>query len=267
MNWGFNFVGALFLLFPGLVGYAGFVAGSRHSRLDLADRPNSLASLMVVLFCALVAHSCAATALWLQEIWCPAAPCFCAKIGFDPNPYKSLLGSNLATSRMSQGLTTSASIAFAFVGNLILALVTGAIAYRSGKSVWIRNFVRPDIIGWALDVSDNAEGSNHLVTAYVVSKTGDDGHFAGYEGMVEKITIGEHGVIGSLVLKTVDRFVVTVGKDGVQRINQPSAATMPLLAISGVEIANVSFTTIDLTDLPGFVDVYPEDKNFSEDEE
>lgn len=211
---------------------------------------------MVILFCALLAHTAAATALWLQEVWCPRAPCFCIDLSFDPNPYKALLEGSHETGSQATGAVgvpvTSSSVVLTLAGNLILGLLTGCAAYHTGRSVWIRNFIRPDILGWALEVSDSAAGADQVVTAYVVTKLGDDGFFAGYEGMVEKLSMGENGTVGSLVLSSVDRFVVKVDIHGVWRINKESDSTMPILAISGDEIANASFTTFDLTDLPGY---------------
>lgn len=250
MNWGFHFLGALFVLFPGFVAYVAFAAASRHSHLSITERPNSLASAMLVLFGALFAHTCASFAFWFQE-WCANLGWFpFLQIGFDPNPYKAFFRGSEQFQAANQNV--AGFVAFTLFSSLALGFLTGKAAYRAGCSDILRNFVRPDFVGWALDLADKVAGPDEVVTAYILSKIQNGQYCAGYEGMVEKLSLGANGEIRAIVLKSVDRFVVRIDFRGLARPSIHETTPMELLTISAEEISNVSFSTIDLTEIPGY---------------
>ena len=255
MNWGFHFLGALFVLFPGFVAYVAFVAASRHSHLSLTERPNALASSMLILLGALFAHTGAAILFWLQESWTYLGWFPNISLGFDPNPYKVFLTTDFTESpsqNRSELQNVSGFIAYVLISSLVLGLVVCRIAFRAGESESLRNFVRPELIGWALELADKVAGPDQLVTAYVVTKSVHGEYFAGYEGMVEKISLGSDGQVTSLVLLEVDRFVVRVHSRGVVRPRIDETTPMELLVIDGREISNASFSEINLELLPGY---------------
>ena len=105
---------ALILLFPGLCAWAGLRASERSDLLTpRPDKPNSTATLFVVVLGTISGHLIGAAIFLAQSFWCRLTG-LCAAVAFDPNIYRVLFASG-----RTAGLVTDGAI---FVWLLELAL-------------------------------------------------------------------------------------------------------------------------------------------------
>lgn len=243
MTWGFSLLGALLLLFPGFCAWLGLRNGSRTDYLSpVPDKPNSTHTLFVVLFGALVAHAAGAIAFAAQELYCRIGPCFAT--GIDPDVYKAILRHDQALAGSSIG------IALALVFFIALGILTGVAFERVGRSSALANLARPDTQGWVRAIAQGAADPNKVVTAFVLTKTGHEGLFAAYEGVVQQLTLDEDQAVTMITLAGVDRFLVEIAERNMRRLDTDTRS-MPLMQILKPEIANVAF---DIIDVGGLID-------------
>ena len=238
MTWGFSLLGALLLLFPGFCAWLGLRSGSQTDYLSpVPDKPNSTFTLFVVLFGALLAHTVGALIFAAQEAYCRVEWCF--RISVDPDVYKAILLDD------QQLAGSSAGIGFSLVFFILLGLLTGVVFDALGKVHGLANAIRPDTQGWIRAIADGAKDPSKAVTAFVLTKTGNGGLFAAYEGVVQQLTLDDDQAIAMVALAGVDRFLVAIG-DGDMRRLDCEARPMPLMQILRAEIANIAFDIIDV---------------------
>lgn len=241
MTWGFSLLGALLLLFPGFCAWLGLRSGSRIDYLSpVPEKPNSTYTLFVVLLGALLAHTLGASIFAVQEIFCGIGPCL--NVGLDPDVYKAVL-------RHDQALAgSSAGIALSLAFFILLGAVTGAAFHRLARSALFAHLIRPELQGWVRSIGEGVADPTKAVTAFVLSKTGHDGRFAAYEGVVEQLSLDEDQVVAMIVLVGVDRFLVEIGDKAIRRLDV-EGDVIPLVQLQKAEIANVAFDVIDLRPL------------------
>ncbi len=238
MSWSFSLLGSLLLLFPGFCAWIGIRSGSRTDYLSpVPDKPNSTYTLFVVLFGALLAHGAGAIGFAAQEAFCRAAPCL--RIAADPNVYKALLLHDPAFARSSAGI----ALALGFF--LLLGLGTGVLFRQLSRRHGLALAMRPDTQGWVRAIASGASDPEKVVTAFVLTKTGHDGLFAAYEGVVQQLTLDDDQAVAMIALAGVDRFLVEIAGQNMRRLETDSWP-MPLMQISRPEIANVAFDIIDV---------------------
>jgi hypothetical protein len=239
MTWSFTLLGALLLLLPGLAGYAGLVAGMRHELVASApERPNSYAALFSVLGFALIAHTLGAALFWFQAAYCQAAfPCH--HVPYDPNPYKALLSTDHRIA------AADGAVLGVLLGLMLLCVTSFIIGRVLGGNQTLGDIALPSGARWLRRIADDARSPDKVVLAYVLTTSGDRGTYAGYEGIVLHLSPGEDNEVALAVLGTVDRFVVTIDKDGIRRTTV-EAEKMQTVQIHREQIANISFQTIPL---------------------
>jgi hypothetical protein len=229
----------LVLLFPGFAFWLGFRVGSHQDYLSpVPDKPNSTFTLVMVLIGALLAHTVGAAAFANQHSFCSVAPC--VVLHHDPNLYKVLLSGKTAP------LTSDLGIEFALLYIFVLAYVTFLLGSLGGRTTALQNVLKPDTQGWIRVVAEGAKASDKVVTAFVLTKLGNDGHYAAYEGIVQQLTLDEEQAVSMLALVGVDRFAVKIDATGLHRIDQTGARPMPLMQFGKADIANVAFEIVDL---------------------
>ncbi|MBW6531452.1 hypothetical protein KZ820_11970 [Sphingomonas sp. RRHST34] len=238
MNWGYPLLGTLVLLFPGLCAWLGLRSGSRIDYLSpLPDRPNSTSTLFVILAGALLAHVVGAGLFAVQELYCRRAPCL--RLPVDPNVYKAML-------RHDQVFAgTSTAIALALLFFTLLGLLSAASFQRVARSVPLSAVMRPELHGWVRMIAAGTADPDRLVIASVLTRTGHNGRFAGYEGIVHQFTLDEDEVVAMIVLAEADRFLIEIGDTAASR-HHVEDRSMSLVQLQQAEIANVAFDVIDL---------------------
>ncbi len=238
MTWGFSLLGALLLLFPGFCAWLGLRNGARTDYLSpVPDKPNSTYTLFVILLGALFAHTVGAGLFALQDVYCGFARCL--RVSADPDVYKAILLHDQALARSSSG------IALALLFFTLLGCFTGWFFERAARSNALANVVRPEIQGWVRSIAEGAADPNKVVTAFVLTKTGNAGLFAAYEGVVQQLTLDEDQAVVMIALVGVDRFLVEIADHNMRRL-ETETRSMPLMQIAKGEIANVAFDIIDL---------------------
>ena len=241
MTWGFSLLGALLLLFPGFCAWLGLRSGSRTDYLSpVPDKPNSTYTLFVVLFGSLLAHTAGAFLFAGQELYCRVGPCL--RTDFDPDLYKAILLQDQVLAGSSVGI----ALALGFF--VLLGMLTGLAFVKLGKSNALANIVRPDTQGWVRAIAQGATDPGKVVTAFVLTKTGNGGLFAAYEGVVQQLTLDEDQAITMIALAGVDRFLVEIADRNIRRLDT-NTRPMPLIQILKAEIANVAFDIIDVSNL------------------
>lgn len=238
MNWGYPLLGTLVLLFTGLCAWLGLRSGSRIDYLSpLPDRPNSTSTLFVILAGALLAHVVGASLFAVQELYCRRAPCL--RLPVDPDVYKAML-------RHDQVFAgTSTAIALALLFFTLLGLLSAASFQRVARSVPLSAVMRPELHSWVRVIAAGTADPDRLVIASVLTRTGHDGRFAGYEGIVHQFTLDEE-VVAVIVLAEADRFLIEIGDIAASR-HHVEDRSMSLVQLQKAEIANVAFDIIDLT--------------------
>ncbi|MGK6324872.1 hypothetical protein ACMGDM_17550 [Sphingomonas sp. DT-51] len=104
--------------------------------------------------------------------------------------------------------------------------------------------MRAELHGWVRVIAAGAADPDRLVIASVLTRTGHDGRFAGYEGIVHQLTLDEDEVVAMIVLAEAGRFLIEIGDTATSR-HHIEARPMSLVQPQKAEIANVAF--IDLT--------------------
>lgn len=230
---------ALILLFPGLCAWAGLRASERTDLLTpRPDKPNSTATLFVVVLGTIAGHLIGAAIFVAQSIWCKLSG-VCAAVAFDPNIYRVLF-----TSDHALGVVTDLAV-FAWLLELALfGILAGVAIALLARTDWVKNRWDAIEFGWLNAPVQEVKSNNAVILAYVVTKTGHDGANVAYEGIVQQLALDDDQTITMLVLRRVDRFLVRITDKGVVRTNedhQPIARVQLHLS----EIANVALEVIE----------------------
>jgi hypothetical protein len=231
---------ALILLFPGLCAWAGLRAVERTDLLTpRPDKPNSTASLFVIVMGAIIGHLAGSFVFVLQGLWCRLTG-VCFAVAFDPSVYRIVF-----TSAHEVGAVTDMAI-FAWLLELALVgLFAGWLVATLAKTRWVKT--RWDVLdfGWLSKPVREVEEGRSFILAYVVTKSGHADASIAYEGVVQQLALDDDQVITMLVLGQVDRFLVRVTYNGVERIDGPPVAPIPQMQFHLSEIANVALEVLE----------------------
>lgn len=244
--WSFALLGALLLLFPGFCCLAGMYYSQRAPDTKLSGIPDipleGPIAISFVIGGALAAHLLGAWFFFTQESLCSAAP-NCTELGFDPNPYTTLIAGHFTRN------TSGAMVVYGLSYLALLGAFTGWISARLGETETVKKRLRPTFAFWLHDLIRQASEPDKVVVAYVVTNLGHEGSFAAYEGVVEVIKLGRMGDITSVSLSKVDRFSVRIGANSVTR-SAASASSMSFFHITNEDISNLSFQVVPLPPSP-----------------
>jgi hypothetical protein len=241
VTWGYPLLGTLVFLFPGLCAWVGLRSGSRIDYLSpLPDRPNSTYTLFVILVGALLAHVVGTGLFAVQELYCRRAPCL--RLSVDPNVYKAVLRHDQAFA------SSSAAIALALLFFTTLGCLSAASLHRIARTVTLAGVIRPELHGWVRVIAAGTAAPDKVVIASVLTRTGHDGRYAGFEGMVHQFTLDEDELVAMIVLVEADRFLIEIGNTAAPRF-EVDGRSIPLVQLQKAEIANVAFDVIDLQPL------------------
>jgi hypothetical protein len=230
---------ALILLFPGLCAWAGLRASERTDLLTpRPDKPNSTATLFVVVLGTIAGHIIGALAFVIQDLWCGLTG-WCVQVAFDPNVYRVVFAAG-----RTAGMVTDLAILSWLLELAVAGLLAGLLVAWLARSEWVKN--RWDAIdyGWLNPLVQEVRTRNAVILAFVVTKTSHDGASIAYEGMVQQLALDDDQTIRMLVLGRVDRFLVRITGKGVERVDdthQPIAQMQLHLE----EIANVALKVIE----------------------
>jgi hypothetical protein len=230
---------ALILLFPGLCAWAGLRASERTDLLTpRPDKPNSTATLFVVVLGTIAGHLIGAAVFVAQSIWC-ALTGVCARVVFDPNIYRVLFASGRAA-----GEVTDLAVFAWFLELALFGVCAGLVIAWLARTDWVKDRWDAIDFGWLNAPVQEVKSSRAVILAYVVTKTSHDGASVAYEGIVQQLALDDDQTITMLVLRRVDRFLVRITDRGVVRTDedhQPIARMQLHLS----EIANVALEVIE----------------------
>lgn len=230
---------ALILLFPGFCAWAGLRTVERTDLLTpRPDKPNSTATLFVIVLGTIAGHLAGALAFVLQAGWCRWTG-GCAALAFDPNVYRVIF-----TSGRTAGMTTDLAV-FAWLSELAsVGLFAGVAIAWLARIGWIRDRWDAIDFGWLNRSVRQVKTQDAVIVGYVVTKTSHDGASIAYEGAVQQLAIDDDQTITMLVLVQVDRFLVRITEHGVMRIGEDHRPIAQMqLHLS--EIANVALEVLE----------------------
>ncbi|MEO0464748.1 MAG: hypothetical protein AAF127_16605 [Pseudomonadota bacterium] len=241
MSWSFAFIGPLLLLFPGFCGLAGFLSGARDDTLSpYPDKKLQSASVvLIILAAALIAHGVVLGLLVIQEYLCAVPGAQCIALSFNPDPYRAVLSGDAEFAKQSWPIFVAVS------GLLALGLAASAIGRMIGSSRLTQDFFQPDGVVWLRTIAEDARADGQVVLARVISSTGGNGRYLGYEGMVVHISPGDCDRIETVVLSAVDRFVVSFNENGVER-RGPYEARQDSIQLTRGEFTHIGFNVFPL---------------------
>ena len=82
----------------------------------------------------------------------------------------------------------------------------------------------------------------------MLTKTSHECFTIAYEGTVQQLALDEEQSIRFVVLNDVDRFLVKISENGLERVDAPSTP-ITQLQITAVEIANVALEVVRAPDM------------------
>ena len=130
------------------------------------------------------------------------------------------------------------------IGMFFIGLAAGAIGFRLVRWKRVTDVTDALAFGWLNSAVQAVKAGDAFVAAYVLTKTMHDGVSEGfcvaYEGEVQHLALDEDQSVKHVVLNDVDRFLVSVSKEGLSRIDVP-ASVIGQLHIKSDQIANIAF--------------------------
>lgn len=233
---------ALILLFPGLCAWAGLRTVERTDLLTpRPDKPNSTATLFVVVLGAIAGHLAGAATFAIQARWCEWSG-LCASVAFDPNVYREVFSS----AHGARSITDMAIFAW-LLELALVGLAAGAMTWWAARTDWVKNRWDAIDFGWLNAAVREVKAGQAVILAYVVSKTSEQGSSVAYQGIVQQLAMDEDQTITMLVLRQVDRFLVRITPGGLERIDHvPARPPIAQLQLHLTEFANVALEVIEL---------------------
>jgi hypothetical protein len=229
----------LILLFPGLCAWAGLRVVERTDLLTpRPDKPNSTATLFIIVMGTIIGHLIGLFFFVLQGLWCRATGVY-LPMAFDPNVYRVIF-----TAARDVGVVTDFAI-FAWLFELTaVGLFAGLIVSTLSRIGWIKTRWDAIDFGWLSKPVREVEEGRSFILAYVVTKSGYNGANIAYEGIVQQLALDDDQVITMLVLSQVDRFLVRVTDKGVERSDEPQAP-IAQMQFHLSEIANIALEVLE----------------------
>jgi hypothetical protein len=216
--------------------------GDRTDLLTPApDRPNSTVTLFVILLGAILGHLLGTTSFVLQRLWCGWTE-LCFDVAYDPNVYRALLRGGKSSAEASDVALEIWLLAMFLVG-----LLTGWVGYKLILNKMVRAWADPLAFGWLNPAVQAVKEGNAFVVAYVLTKTSHDGAAVAYEGIVQQLALDEDQSVKLVILSDVDRFVVSISLEGIER-KDVEASSIEQLHITAAEIANIAFEVVQVSE-------------------
>lgn len=193
---------------------------------------------MVVLG-TIIGHVLGASLLLIQALWC-ARGWPCVHVDFDPNAYRALLRGASAAEN-----ATEFAIEVWLFQALLLGPISGGVAFWLSRHTLVSSMLDPIAFGWLAPAVAAVKKGNAFVTAYVVTKLRHDEYSVAYEGVVQQLALDEDQSIKLIVLNDVDRFLIRIGKNDLERVRS-TIVTNPItqLQITAAEIANIALEVV-----------------------
>ncbi len=243
MTFSYSLFLALLLLFLGLCFWAGWRVGERTDFLSpTPDRPNSTVTLFIVVFGTIAGHLLGTGFFAAQAAWCRATS-VCFDPGFDPNIYRAL-------ARGGAGARDASDLALEMwlFAMLLIGAATGSIAHWLVQREAVSGKTDAIAFGWLNPAVQAVKKGDSFVVAYVLTKTSHECFTIAYEGTVQQLALDEEQSIRFVVLNDVDRFLVKIFENGLERVDAPSTP-ITQLQITAVEIANVALEVVRAPDM------------------
>lgn len=237
MPLGYSLALALLLLFPGLCAYVGMRYGAETDVVTpRPEKPNSTATLAVVITGSLIAHVAGAGYFGLQKQFCASHRCI--PLDGDPNVYRDLLG--------GAGLATPSDLAIEvfWLYFLMLGLATGWVATKIARRSSLHGATDRIDFGWLYPAVRAVKVERAVILAYVLTKTSHDGVTLAFEGIVDRLSLDENDLVTMIVLRRVDRFSVRINPDGEMSHQTNTGRTIGQIQFGGAEIANIAFEVL-----------------------
>jgi hypothetical protein len=241
----YTLVLALLLLLPGLCAWAGLRAARRNELLaPRPDRPNSTLTLLVIVGGSLAGHFVAAAAYALQAAAC-AHNARCLSLSFDPNVYRLIVEGTVR-----DGPVTDAALFTWLLELLLTGLFTGVATRLVAALPPVAGELNAAESKWLNASLEAVRRRKAILVAYVVSKTEFNGVSLAYEGVIQQLSMDDDQVIVMLVLTNVDRFLVRITEDGLQRTDDAGLAPIAQMQFHLAEIANVALEVVEWPTAP-----------------
>ena len=239
MTFSYTLFFALILLFPGLCAWAAVRSIERTDLLTpRPDKPNSTATLFVIVMGTIVGHMAGSLAFVVQGLWCGQTK-MCFSVAFDPNVYRIAFVAGHGVGDITDLAIFAWLLELALVG-----LTAGWAVDRLARTGWVRRRWDAMDFGWLDRSVREGEDGKSFILGYVVTKNGHDGASVAYEGIVQQLALDDDQVITMLVLSQVDRFLVRITRDGLERADQPHAP-IAQMQFHLSEIANIALEVME----------------------
>jgi hypothetical protein len=153
------------------------------------------------------------------------------------DPYLPLIGGDLPPTR---GAVWSlfAGIALLCAAAVPCGMVAGALVYRFGD--------RSLFYGPLTELIAQGRGRRRFITAYILSKVGEDGRHLGYQGTVKSLVRDADRLPAKIVLQDAYIFTLTVTSHGTTR--RENERQMEWITLSATDWHNVAFRVFELVD-------------------
>lgn len=246
MPFSYTFFLALILLFPGLCAWAGLRTAERTDLLTpRPDKPNSTATLFVIVLGTITGHLLGTASFVAQGAWCRWTS-LCASVAFDPNVYREVFTSGRTVGTVTDLAVFAWLLELAFVG-----LAAGALIAWLARTGLVKDRWDAIDFGWLNAAVREVKTGEAVILAYVVTKTHHDATSIAYQGIVQQLAMDDDQTITMLVLRRVDRFLVRMTADGVERIDD---AVHPPIAQLQLHLAQIANVALEVIEVPGAVD-------------
>ncbi len=204
------------------------------------DKPNSTATLFVIVLGTIIGHMAGSFVFVLQGLWCRVTG-VCLTVAFDPNVYRIVF-----TGGHEAGTVTNLAISAWLTELALVGLLAGWLVSALASVGWVRTRWDAMDFGWLNKPMREVEEGRSFILAYVVTKTAHNGASIAYEGIVQQIAMDDDQVITMLVLSQVDRFLVLVTDAGVERIDdEDSHPPIAQMQLHLSEISNVALEVLE----------------------
>ena len=228
----------LLLIFPGLCFWAGWRAGERTDFLSPSpDRPNSTVTLFIIVLGTIGGHIIGTGIFAGQAAWCRVTN-LCFAVDFDPNVYRALLR-GAAAARGASDL----ALEWWLLSTLLVGAATFLVALWLVQREVVSSRTDPIAFGWLNPAVQAVKKGDSFVVAYVLTKMTHEDLTVAYEGTVQQLALDEDQSIKLVILNDVDRFLVKISDDGLERVDS-SATLITQLQITAAEISNVALEVV-----------------------
>ena len=235
MNAGLNLLTALFLLAPGFGVFAGvYLTGLRRPFRPAPAAPGSFLALALVTIGALTAHMISAAPYAARELLCATAPC--REVGFQPNPYVTLIDPRAASDM--PGVSLAIALAH-LLGVSLIGLLIGRIgAWLATRSSRLQSL----FYGWTTELIGVASTRFHIINAFAVTDVSKDELSLGYEGALLDLRQDAGGKLLSATLRDAQAFVIELKGDSVSRRRVPRAQPIPFMVLEAENVKNLALS-------------------------